>query len=85
MRTTAAKELIQYAINVRRTLSNKEPLTIVEHSHGGNVGIEAINMMVNMPEFDGIQINLLTINTPVRNDYQLSKKILQMVTHLQCV
>ena len=82
MRTTAAKELIQYAINVRRTLSNKEPLTIVEHIHGGNVGIEAINMMVNMPEFDGIQINLLTINTPVRNDYQLSKKSLQMVTHL---
>ncbi len=85
MRTTAAKELIQYAINVRRTLSNKEPLTIVEHSHGGNVGIEAINMMVNMPEFDGIQINLLTINTPVRNDYQLSKKIFTDGNSSQCV
>ena len=82
MRTTAAKELVQYAINERKKLSNKEPLTIVGHSHGGNVGIEAINMMVNMPEFDGVQINLLTINTPVRDDYQLSKKALQRVTHI---
>ena len=82
MRTTAAKKLVQYAIDARKTLSYKEPLTIVGHSHGGNVGIEAINMMVNMPEFDGVQINLLTINTPVRNDYQLSEKSLQRVTHI---
>ena len=82
MRTTAARELVQYAINERKTLSNREPLTIVGHSHGGNVGIEAINMMVNMHEFDDVQINLLTINTPVRNDYQLSKNALQRVTHI---
>ncbi|MFQ9996113.1 MAG: RHS repeat domain-containing protein, partial [Hoylesella buccalis] len=82
MRTTAAKQLVQYAIVERKRLSHKEPLTIVGHSHGGNVGIEAINLMVNMPEFDGVQINLLTINTPVRSDYQLSKKALQRVNHI---
>ena len=35
-----------------------------------------------MHEFDDVQINLLTINTPVRNDYQLSKNALQRVTHI---
>lgn len=55
-------------------ISDNEPITIFGHSHGGNVGIEAINQMVNMPEFEERDINLLTINTPVRDDYQLEYK-----------
>lgn len=44
--------------------------------------IEAINKMVDMNEFDGIQINLLTINTPVRDDYQLSETAQKRVNHV---
>ena len=82
MRTTAAKNLVKKALELRRSLPRSEPLTIVGHSHGGNVGIEAINLMVTMPEFKDVKINLLTINTPVRNDYQLSKEAQQRVTHI---
>ena len=70
---------------VRKQLKGKdssEPITLVGHSHGGNVSIEAINMMVEMDEFKGRQINLLTINTPVRDDYQLSKEAQQRVNHV---
>lgn len=61
---------------------NSEPITLVGHSHGGNVSIEAINMMTEMDEFKERQINLLTINTPVREDYQLSKEAQQRVNHV---
>ena len=70
---------------VRKELSGKpqsEPITIVGHSHGGNVGILAINIMVGMDEFKDRQINLLTINTPVRDDYQLSDKAQTRVHHI---
>lgn len=73
-RTLAAHELIARIKGNRYKYSPSETITIVGHSHGGNVGIEAINIMVNMPEFDGVKINLITINTPVRDDYQLSDK-----------
>ena len=62
----AAYELISKIKEIRPRYSPTEPITIVGHSHGGNVGIETINIMVNMPEFDGIKINLITINTPVK-------------------
>ncbi len=39
-------------------------------------------MMMTMPEFDGRQFNILTINTPVRDDYQLSKEARNRVTHV---
>lgn len=81
-RTKAAYELISKIKDIRPRYSPTEPITIVGHSHGGNVGIEAINIMVNMPEFDGIKINLITINTPVRSDYQLSDKAKSRVDHI---
>ena len=82
MRTEAAKEMIN---EVRTQLGNydsSEPITLVGHSHGGNVIIEAVNMMAEMDEFKGRQINLLTINTPVRDDYQLSEKAQKRVNHV---
>ena len=81
-RTKAAYELISKIKEIRPRYSPTEPITIVGHSHGGNVGIETINIMVNMPEFDGIKINLITINTPVRSDYQLSDKAKSRVGHI---
>ena len=84
MRRNAAKQLISYiqTERLKNNLSKDEPITLVGHSHGGNVNIEAINMMVDMEEFQGVTINLLTINTPVRNDYQLSEKAQSLVSHV---
>ena len=73
-RTEAAIGLIHHIRSVRKEVDSSEPITLVGHSHGGNVAIEAINLIVKMPEFSDVEINLITINTPVRTDYQLSKK-----------
>lgn len=77
-RTDAAKSLVE-TLSDRKEASS-EPITLVGHSHGENVSIEAINLMVENPKFDNIEINLLTINTPVRDDYQLSDKALKRVS-----
>ena len=45
-----------------------EPIRFVGHSHGGNIGI----LLANMLHSDGIKTEtLITIATPVRNEYQL--------------
>ena len=38
--------------------------------------------MVKMDEFKDVKFNLLTINTPVRKDYQLSEEALKRVNHV---
>jgi RHS repeat-associated protein len=81
-RTEAAYKLITHVLTERLKVDSKEPLTLVGHSHGGNVAIEAINLMVGMDDFKNVDINLITINTPVRNDYQLSEKANSRVDHI---
>ena len=83
-RTAATLKLISHIRKYRKdhSLTSSEPITLVGHSHGGNVAIETANLMVNMAEFDGIKINLLTINTPVRDDYQLNNTALKRVDHI---
>jgi RHS repeat-associated protein len=67
-RTEAAYDLVDHIIANR---VEGEPITVVGHSHGGNVGIDAVNML--RLEFPDAEINLITMNTPVRDDYQLSE------------
>ena len=81
-RTKAAKGLLKFARSQMAKKSFNGQITFVGHSHGGNVAIEAINMMDGMEEFDQVAINLLTINTPVRNDYQLSESASKRVNHV---
>ena len=81
-RTNAAVRLVAHIENELESLDVSEPITLVGHSHGGNVCIEAINMMVGMDKFKGRTINLLTINTPVRDDYQLSENAQARVNHV---
>lgn len=81
-RTKAAIKLIGHIKTALMGYDSSEPITIVGHSHGGNVGIEAINMMMDMDEFKGRTFNLLTINTPVRDDYQLSENVPKRVSHV---
>ena len=38
--------------------------------------------MSEMAQFEGRNFNLVTINTPVRNDYQLSNEAQQRVNHI---
>lgn len=80
-REKAALELIAH-IRQNRSKDSNEPITIIGHSHGGNVGILALNMMSKMEEFKGVDLNLMTINTPVRKDYQLSDDAKARVIHV---
>lgn len=82
IRTDVAKQLIKFITDNMEGMPNTEPITIIGHSHGGNVGIEALNEMVSMLEFEGRELNLVTINTPVRDDYQLSEGALERVNHI---
>ncbi len=81
-RTEAAFGLIDFVRTEMKSKSFNGEITLVGHSHGGNVSIEALNMIVEMKEFDNVQLNLLTINTPVREDYQLSEKAAERVNHV---
>lgn len=81
-RTEAANKLIAEILTKRDGVDPSEPITLVGHSHGGNVIIEAANKMVNMKEFEGITINLLTICTPVRDDYQPSQALQDRGEHI---
>lgn len=81
-RTSAAMDL---ANMIEATRTGQEPITIVGHSHGGNVGIEATNILIER----GIEVDyLVTINTPVRkkdgkqNHYELSSLAKKEVKHL---
>ncbi|MBW2962117.1 lipase family protein [Mesonia aestuariivivens] len=81
-RTTAAIGLIDHVRTQMKSEDFNGKITLVGHSHGGNVSIEAMNMMVEMEEFNDVELNLLTINTPVRDDYQLSEKASERVNHV---
>lgn len=81
-RTKAAIGLIDHVRTQMKSKDFNGEITLVGHSHGGNVSIEAMNMMVGMKEFDDVKFNLLTINTPVRDDYQLSEKASERVSHV---
>lgn len=64
-RRTAAVSLAKHIIANRAA---NQSLTLVGHSHGGNVAIEAANILKGQ----GMSVdNLITFNTPVR-DYQLN-------------
>jgi len=65
-RKIAAKQLAQ---SIAANRDYTQPLTIVGHSHGGNVAVMAANILAKQ----GMNVDfLITINTPVR-EYQLDK------------
>jgi RHS repeat-associated protein len=66
-RRQAAEQLAQTIIDNQ---VSGEPLTIIGHSHGGNVAIMVTNILAKK----GIMVDfLITINTPVLSKYQLNK------------
>jgi RHS repeat-associated protein len=81
-RSLAAAGLVIQARNEIKSESFNGQITLVGHSHGGNVAIEALNLMADMDVFKGVSLNLVTINTPVRDDYQLSENASKRVNHV---
>lgn len=81
-RTDAAIGLIDHVRSQMNTEEFNGSITLVGHSHVGNISIEALNMMAEMEEINDIEFNLLTINTPVRDDYQLSEEASGRVNHV---
>lgn len=78
-RRQAAEEYVAF---IKANYKGNEPVTIVSHSHGGNVGILAMNMLAEDPDFKDIELNLITMNTPAR-EYQLSESASGQVNHFQ--
>jgi RHS repeat-associated protein len=76
-RRAAAAKMVKY---VKENRVPGEPITLIGHSHGGNVAIMAMNTLVEDPDFADAEFNLLTMNTPVR-EYQLSETALGKVNH----
>jgi len=74
------KAAIELVASVKANMKDGEPITIVGHSHGGNVAILAANIMANDPDFDCKEINIVTINTPVR-EYKLSAISKLIINH----
>lgn len=76
-RRQAAEEYVAF---IKANYKGNEPVTIVSHSHGGNVGILAMNMLAEDPDFKDIELNLITMNTPAR-EYQLTETASSRVNH----
>ncbi|WP_192350836.1 RHS repeat-associated core domain-containing protein [Algoriphagus sp. Y33] len=68
-RQKAARDLAKHVVKNR---DPNQPLTLVGHSHGGNVAIIAANILDD--DFGLSVDNILTINTPVR-EYQLNSNV----------
>lgn len=65
-RRIAALFLVQHVMDYRK--ANKiadEEITLIGHSHGGNVAIQAAQMLHDKY---GIQVNVINFNTPAYND-----------------
>ncbi len=66
-RNTAAKELVNHIIEFRQ--KNKivdEEITLIGHSHGGNVAIQAAQMLY---EKYGVTVNIIGLNVPAFNGF----------------
>ena len=73
-RGIAARRLANKIIASYDPINNPYGVVIISHSHGGNVGIEAVNILVNEHLINPTSITLVAVNTPFREDYMLKNK-----------
>ncbi|MBK7310377.1 MAG: hypothetical protein IPI93_06185, partial [Sphingobacteriaceae bacterium] len=64
---------IQLAAYILQHRVPGEPVTIVGHSHGGNVAIEAVNFLVTNKLIRPSEVNIIAMNTPDRKEQVLEK------------
>lgn len=70
-RHNAAKQLVEHVLKNRKP---GEPITLVGHSHGGNVAIEAANILVKDHNIQANEITIVALNTPREEDITLKNK-----------
>lgn len=70
MRKVAAGELVKYIVETRakmianKTITEDEPVSLIGYSHGGNVDIQAADMLNKQYN---IKVNLVNVSTPAYN------------------
>jgi RHS repeat-associated protein len=72
-RKRAAKNLTHYIITkiTNQTLQVESYITLIGHSHGGNVSIQAIPLLrkeLDRRGYNKVRINLITVSTPAENE-----------------
>ncbi len=67
-RHTAAQQLVEHVLKNRKP---GEPISLVGHSHGGNVAIEAANILVRDHQIQANEITIVALNTPREEDITL--------------
>ncbi|MBU3661420.1 MAG: hypothetical protein FGM14_16250 [Flavobacteriales bacterium] len=65
------KAALGLAIHILATRKGDEPITLIAHSHGGNVAIEAANILIRNHQISADQINIVALNTPRQYDIEL--------------
>ncbi len=65
------KAALGLAIHILATRKGDEPITLIGHSHGGNVAIEAANILIRNHQISADQINIVALNTPKQYDINL--------------
>lgn len=75
-RVKAASDILQ---RITTLFDRSLNLLFYGHSHGGNIAILVINELVSKYGYNPKKIRLITLNTPVRNDYQLGSKFLKHI------
>ena len=76
-RHNAAIQLANHVIETRKKLiaenkiTDDEPISLIGHSHGGNVSIEAANILIETFHIQADKINIVALNTPREHDITL--------------
>ena len=72
MRKIAAEELVKHIVETRakmiadKTITEDEPVSLIGYSHGGNVDIQAADMLYKQYN---IKVNLVNVSTPAYNSW----------------
>ncbi len=75
-RSKAAESIIK---SITSMFTRNLKLLFYGHSHGGNVAILVINQLIKHYGYSPDQIRLITVNTPVRDDYQIQDLRLKQI------
>ncbi|WP_324713221.1 RHS repeat-associated core domain-containing protein [Flavobacterium columnare] len=75
-RHSAAVELVEHVLKNRKP---GEPISLIGHSHGGNVAIEAANILVKQHKIQPNEINIVALNTPMQEDITLNYKDVNLI------
>ena len=67
-RHSAAEQLVEHVLKNRKP---GEPISLIGHSHGGNVAIEAANILVKKHNIQANEIKIIALNTPREKDITL--------------